>query len=76
MSFSTTIESVKSAIAGLPGPGEIKEEERLELLAACEKLKSSLESPLEFAIRIIFGVSQQSMSAHFHNKPMADSIWI
>ena len=76
MSVSTIIESVNSAIAGLPGPGEIKEEERLELLAACEKLKGSLESPFEFAIRIIFGVSQQSLSADFHKKQTADAIWI
>ena len=74
MSVSTIIESINRAIAGLPGPGEIKEEERLELLVACEKLKSSLESPFEFAIRVMFGVSQQSLSVHFHNNLMADSI--
>ena len=56
MSVPSIIKSVNDAIAGLPGPGEIREEERLELLAACEKLKSSLESPLEFGIRIMFGV--------------------
>ena len=75
MSVPSIIKSVNDAIAGLPGPGEIKEEERLELLAACEKLKSSLESPFEFATRIIFGVSQQSLSADFHNKQTTDSIW-
>ena len=33
-----------------------KEEERIRLLAACEKLKGKLESPVEATTRFIFGV--------------------
>ena len=40
----------------------LKEDERVCLLAACEKLKGTLESPLEATIRFIFGVVHN----HFH----------
>ena len=37
-------------------PSALKEDERARLLAACEKLKGRLESPLEATVRFIFGV--------------------
>lgn len=40
----------------------LKEEERLGLLAACEKLKATLESPAEALVRFVFGV----LHTHFH----------
>lgn len=38
-------------------PSDVKGEERAVLLAACEKLKGILESPLEATVRVIFGVN-------------------
>lgn len=40
----------------------LKEDERACLLAACEKLKGALESPIEATVRFIFGV----LHNHFH----------
>ena len=55
MSFSDLAKSINGAA---DGPTQhIKEEERMELLQACENLKRALESPLDATIRIIFGVS-------------------
>ena len=36
--------------------GSLEETERVGLLAACEKLKKTLESPLEVTSRVVFGV--------------------
>ena len=37
-------------------PSHLIEVERAELLAACQRLKASLETPFEATARIIFGV--------------------
>ena len=42
--------------AAQASPGQVKEEERVELLAACNKLKGALETPLDLTTRVIFGV--------------------
>ena len=57
MSLSSIIESVNTAIDALPDKSGIKNEERVELLAACERLKAALETPFELVARIVFGVS-------------------
>ena len=44
-----------TAAASAP-PGQVKEAERVELLAACNKLKGALETPLDLTTRVIFGV--------------------
>ena len=56
MSLSEIIQSVNAAVDALPKGGEIKNDERMELLAACGRLKAPLESPLEAVTRISFGV--------------------
>ena len=55
MSFSDLAKSINHAADGTAG--NIKEQERMELLQACENLKRALESPLDATVRIIFGVS-------------------
>lgn len=57
MSFSDIIKLVNEAVGTLPSGNDVKNEERMELIAACERMKASLESPLEFVTRIIFGVN-------------------
>ena len=54
MNASELVKSIDHA-AG-QSPSALKEEERLGLLAACEKLKGVLESPLEATVRFICGV--------------------
>ena len=41
-------------------PSALKEDERMQLLAACEKLKGTLESSLETIVHFIFGVLHTS----------------
>ena len=48
-------ESINHAV---DSPGDFKEEERSNLLAAFERLKVKLESPRDAALRILFAVSQ------------------
>lgn len=55
MSVSELIQTLK-ARADVP-PSDVKEEKRAALLAACEKLKGSLETPLEATVRVVFGVN-------------------
>lgn len=45
-----------SAATAAGRPTDTKEEDRQALLAACSKLTSSLESPLDLVQRILFGV--------------------
>ena len=50
-------ELIKNVTTASSAPaGQIKEEMRIELLAACNKLKGALETPLDLTIRVIFGV--------------------
>ena len=50
-------ELIKNVEAGASTPpGQVKEEERVELLAACNRLKGALETPLDLTTRVIFGV--------------------
>lgn len=55
MSFSDLAKKINAAVDG--GAANVKEEERMELLEACENLKRAVESPLDATVRIIFGVS-------------------
>ena len=47
MSLSNLIKSVNQAVRNLPRRDDSKTEERMELIAPCEKLKAALETPLE-----------------------------
>ena len=53
MDLSEAIRHVRAA--ALP-PNTINEEDRKEMLKACEALRVSLESPMELAMRILFSV--------------------
>lgn len=55
MSFPDLAKTINAAADG--GAGNIQEEERMELLEACENLKRAVEIPLDATVRIIFGVS-------------------
>lgn len=55
MSVSELIQTL-NARADAP-PSDVKEEERAALLAACEKRKGTLKSPLETTVRVVFGVN-------------------
>ena len=54
MSLSETIRQMHDA-ATLPS-SSISEEDRKEALKACEALRTSLESPMDVAMRILFSV--------------------
>lgn len=55
MSVSELIKTLNATADALPP--DVKEEDRAALLAACDKLKRSLETPLETTVRVIFAVS-------------------
>lgn len=49
---------VKSFNPSATSPGNISEDERQEMLSACERLRASLENPLERVLRLSFSVSE------------------
>lgn len=55
--FIKNVEAADSA-----PPGQVKEEERVELLVACNKLREVLETPLDLTTRVIFGVESLERS--------------
>ena len=57
MTFSNTLESINEAIQTLSTSGNVKEEERQELLEASQKLQQAAESPLDGVLSIVLGVS-------------------
>lgn len=67
MNISDLTKSISAAVDALPSGDDIKYEERRELLTATERLKTALETPVEAAFRIIFGVIYQlfSYTAYF-----------
>lgn len=54
-------EAIKSINAAAASPGNVSEEERVEALRACERLKASLETPFEYTLRVIFSVLNPSI---------------
>lgn len=62
MIFFEITNLVNEAVDTLPSVNDVKNEERMELIAACERMKASLESPLEVVTRIIFGVNYLLLS--------------
>jgi len=54
MSFVELAKSISAAATN--GPSNVPEEERKQLLQACSKLQSALETPFEFTLRVIFSV--------------------
>lgn len=48
MGLSEIIKSINTAVVS---PGKFSEEERREAVSACERLRASLETPLEGVIR-------------------------
>lgn len=49
-------EAIKSINAAVVSPGNPSEEERREALSACERLRASLETPVELVMRLCFSV--------------------
>lgn len=47
-------EAIKSINAAVVSPGNPSEEERREALSACERLRASLETPVELVMRLCF----------------------
>jgi hypothetical protein len=60
---------IKSIHAAAGAPSVFNEEERTNLLAACERLRGRLESPRDEARRILFAVSYP------HSNPIIDIQW-
>ena len=56
MSLAELTQSINAATERLTNNGPANEEERQVLMAATEKLKLALESPLDVLIRVAFGV--------------------
>lgn len=54
MSVSELIQTITAAADARSR--DINNEERMQLLAACQKLERALETPYEAHVRIIFGV--------------------
>ncbi|MCJ1266694.1 hypothetical protein MMC22_006579 [Lobaria immixta] len=55
MSLSNITKDINAAVDTLSNEGDINNEERMEFFAACEKLKATLETPLDFMKRESFG---------------------
>lgn len=62
MSISGLINDINAAAAG--SSGNVSEEERKQLLQACEKLQESLENPFEKTMRILLSVRFSKVSPH------------
>jgi len=58
---SNILKTINEAINSLPG--NLKEEDRLAILAATGKLQEKLETPLEAFIRFMFGVFDPAQCA-------------
>jgi hypothetical protein len=54
MSAADLLQNISSVTKSLPG--QISEADRLALLAACDKLRATLEVPMETTMRITGGV--------------------
>ncbi|KAE8369973.1 S-adenosyl-L-methionine-dependent methyltransferase [Aspergillus caelatus] len=54
-SLSDLTSTLKSALANLPSPENIKEEERMQLLGAIGQLQSALETPVQIIQKYCFG---------------------
>ena len=65
MSVSDVIQTL-NATADAP-PSNVTEEERAGLLAACDMLRASLESPVEATVRFVFAVSCPTINPRFRN---------
>ena len=73
MSLAELVKSVNAAAAS--GPSDVTEEERMQLLQACDRLRSSLETPFETTLRIIFSVFYPMPSAARASRTDADA-WL
>lgn len=58
MSLSEVIKSINAAVSSI---GNVNEEERREALAACDRLRTSLENPIELVGRLSFSVCSTFM---------------
>lgn len=61
MSASELVDSTNAAAGSAL---ELKEEERLTLLVACERLKLKLENPGEATFRVLFAVRRSSLTGY------------
>jgi hypothetical protein len=59
MSVAALIQQINQVVETPPAPDAISNEERVGLLAALDKLRATVESPVDFTTRVIFGVSLQ-----------------
>lgn len=73
MSLAELVKSVNAAAAS--GPSDVNEEERKQLLQACDRLRSSFENPFETTLRIVFSVFPPRQSAARGSRIDADA-WL
>ncbi|PQE20270.1 quercetin 3-O-methyltransferase 1 protein [Rutstroemia sp. NJR-2017a BBW] len=59
MSVAALIKQINQVVENPPAPGTISNEERVGLLAALDKLRATVESPIDFTTRVIFGAHEQ-----------------
>lgn len=59
MSLSDITKNINAAFDTLSNEVDINDEERMAFFAACERLKTTLETPFDFMNREIFGVPHQ-----------------
>jgi hypothetical protein len=61
MTVAALIQQIGEVIENPPAADAISNEERVGLLAALEKLRAVVETPVDFTTRVIFGVSLQDL---------------
>lgn len=57
MAVTDLIKQINEVVENPPAPDAISNEERVALLAGLDKLRSVVETPVDFTTRVIFGVS-------------------
>lgn len=57
MAIADLIKQINEVAEYPPAPDAISDEERAALLAGLDKLRAVVETPIDFTLRVIFGVS-------------------
>ncbi|RAL68038.1 hypothetical protein DID88_008761 [Monilinia fructigena] len=59
MAVTDLIKQINEVVGNPPAPDAISNEERVALLAGLDKLRSVVETPVDFTTRVIFGAHEQ-----------------
>lgn len=59
MSLESITQFIGDAVDSLPAGDKIEPRQKEALIAACDKLKAAVETPLDFVFRLMMGVWSQ-----------------